>query len=488
MFEFVRTIVRYRAVAKAALEEEETQGKKPKLRRNEREFQAAAIEIMETPPSPLGRTIGLLIISLFVVALIWSIIGRLDIYATLQGKIIPVGKIKVIEPLITGKVKAIYVRQGQRVDAGELLLELDPTQHQADRVRIEEDLMISQAISTRLKTATKLIMENTPAKMAQLPSMPKAPPSVIKLQQNLLTRTLMAYEAEQASIVGEIKQKSMELKRTKNTVAERHNLVEVMTERVTMLDKLVKSGSGTRAAYLERAQVLYEQRADLATEQGRLAELESAIETLKLQAKQRREELLRKLTSELADNEKRIAGLRQEVVKATTQEKQSRLYAPVSGAVQQLAVHTVGDVLTTGQQAMVIVPIGTKLEVEALLLNKDKGFVKEKQIARIKVETFNFTKYGIIPGKVIAVSNDAISPAQPQSQLAQSVGGASSSGPLVFPVRIALERETLFVNGEHVRLSPGMSVSAEVKTGDRRVIEFLLSPLLRMKDEAARER
>lgn len=487
MFNFFRTITRFKKVAEAAYEEEKKLGKKPKLDRNEREFQAAAIEIMETPPSPVGRMVGLIIILLISSALVWSIFGQLDIYATLQGKIIPVGNVKVIEPLMTSKVKAIHVREGQVVAAGDLLLELDPTEQEADRARLQEELIISKAISARLDTAIKVIQKEQKAKNASLPKLKNTPALVRKLQQNVLTRTLLAYEAEQASIVGEIQQKTMELRRTENTVKERNKLVEVMTERVNMLDSLAKSGSGSRASYLERAQLLYEQRADLATEKGRLNELSSAINTLKLKGKQRREEQLEKLTSALADNEKRIAGLKKEVFKAQNRELQGKLYAPVSGSVQQLSVHTVGDVLTTGQQAMVIVPKGTRLEVEANLMNKDKGFVKDGQVARIKVDTFNFTRYGVIPGKVLSVSSDAVR--QRDVQITSSTSDtAVNSGPLVFPVRIALGKETILINGEDVKLTPGMTVMAEIKTGERRVIEFLLSPLMRIQDESLKER
>ncbi len=487
MFDFFRTITRFKKVAEAAYEEEKKLGKKPKLDRNEREFQAAAIEIMETPPSPVGRMVGLMIILLISAALVWSILGQLDIYATLQGKIIPVGNVKVIEPLMTSKVKAIHVREGQVVAAGDLLLELDPTEQEADRTRLEEELIISKAVSARLDMAIKAIQKEQKAKEARLPKLKNTPAHVRKLQQNVLTRTLGAYEAEQASIVGEIQQKTMELRRTENTVKERNKLVEVMTERVNMLDSLAKSGSGSRASYLERAQLLYEQRADLATEKGRLSELTSAIDTLRLKGRQRREEQLEKLTSALADNEKRIAGLKKEVFKAQNRELQGKLYAPVSGSVQQLSVHTVGDVLTTGQQAMVIVPKGTRLEVEANLMNKDKGFVKDGQVARIKVDTFNFTRYGVIPGKVLSVSSDAVR--QRDVQITSSTSdAAANSGPLVFPVRIALGKETILINGEDVKLTPGMTVMAEIKTGERRVIEFLLSPLLRIQDESLKER
>lgn len=490
---FFDTLRNYFSVARASLADEKAQGKKPKLTRNEREFQAAAIEIMETPASPGGRMLGFALISLTLIAIIWSLIGRIDIYATLQGKIIPSGHIKVIEPLITGKVQAIHIRQGQEVAKGAVLIELDPTEHEAERTRLEEDVTITTAISVRVRAAMIAIREKIAAGEITLDMPERVPERVRLLQREVLTYTLSAYEAEQKKLVQEAYQRTMELERTQNTVLEREKLVEVMTERLVMLDTLAKKGSGSRAAYLERAELLYEQRADLAADKGRLAEIEAGISTLRQQAIERRETILHDLVKELAENEKRLAGLHQEVRKARVREDQSTLYAPVGGTIQQLTVHTVGDVVTTGQQLMVVVPMGTKLEVEAMLLNKDKGFVRDGQKARVKIETFNFTKYGIIPGEVLSVSNDAVDPRQQAQQTQQAAGGGVSqssinSGQLLFPVRIGLERETIFVDGEEVRLSPGMSVSAEVKTGDRRIIEFVLSPLLRMKDESLGER
>ncbi len=160
------------------------------------------------------------------------------------------------------------------------------------------------------------------------------------------------------------------------------------------------------------------------------------------------------------------------VVAVVAKERHTRLVAPVAGTVQQLAVHTVGDVVQTGERLMIVVPDGTTLEVEAMLPNKDNGFVHAGQSARIKVEAFPFTRYGLIEGTVRSVSNDAV---------------ALDEG-LVFPVRIAVKRDTIMAHGRHMKLTPGMAVTAEIRTGDRRIIDYLLSPLARYADEAMRER
>lgn len=489
MFGAFSRLWHYGAVARQALKDERALAKKPQLSKDEREFQAAAIEILETPASPTARIFAGSLMLLFVIALIWSIIGRLDVHASLEGKVVPVGQVKVIEPLITGTVKAVHVRQGGEVAAGDLLIEFDPTEPAADRTRLEEDHATSELISSRLGTAIDAVRERKPVADARLPEGIGAPLAVLDLQRHMLRQTLAGFTAEQETIAADIRQKREELKRTEHTVTEREKLITLLAERVGMIENLTQTGSASRASYLEAAQLMFQQRAELAKDQGQIPEITAAIAALERRSDERRENFLTDQSKQLEENERQLSSLRQELTKARQKEAQSRLYAPVAGTVQQLSVFTIGQVATTGQQLMIIVPRGTRLEVEANLLNRDKGFVREGQTARIKVESFNFTKYGVIDGTVTSVSNDAIS-LNPNPQLGtrgQTVSTAPQ-GPLVFPVRIAMSRETIRADGEDITLTPGMTVTAEVKTGNRRVIEYFLSPLLKLKDEALRER
>jgi hemolysin D len=480
----------YATVAREALREERARTQKPKLQKDEREFQAAAIEILETPASPTARLLAASLIGLFLIALIWSILGRLDIHAVLEGKVVPVGLVKVIEPLVTGTVKSIHVRQGQEIAEGDLLITLDPTEPAADRTRLEEDFQTSQVISARLHTAIAAGEQDVPAGKAQLPAIADAPLAVRDLQAHMLRQTLAALNAEQATIAADIGQKGEELRRIERTVAERERLIELLNERVGMIENLTKTGSASRASYLESAQLLFQQRAELAEDQGQIPEIRAAIAALERRADERKQNFLQEQAKQLEENERRLGALRQELTKARQKEAQSRLFAPVAGTVQQLSVFTIGEVVMSGQQLMIVVPAGTRLEVEANLLNRDKGFVREGQEARVKVESFNFTKYGVIDGQVVSVSNDAVNlnPAPQQSGGRPASPLMAGQGPLIFPVKVALSQETIWADGENVRLTPGMSVTVEVKTGNRRVIEYFLSPLMKMKDEALRER
>jgi hemolysin D len=257
------------------------------------------------------------------------------------------------------------------------------------------------------------------------------------------------------------------------SMAERQKLMGVLRERVASAKTLADKGVGTRARFLELSQLLYEAGAALETERGQIREGEANIERLNQRLAQTRSAFLAEAMANYVEAKRRESGLTQELIKADTRDKRNSLRAPVDGLVQSVAVHTVGDVVTTGEQLMIVVPEGGALEVEAMVLNRDKGFVSVGDEAAVKVESFPFTRYGTVPGRVTRLSNDAV---------------ATEDGALVFPARILLAKQSIFVDGEETILTPGMAVTAEVKTGSRHIIEYLLTPLLRYKNEAIRER
>ena len=462
-------------IIRASLEQEREGPKKPDRNRDEREFLPAAIELVETPASPVGRAIMAAISGFFVLALLWASFGEIDIHATAQGKIIPTGKVKPIEPLEPGTVRAIHVKNGDKVQAGHLLIELDPTEATADRERLSHDLMVARLEAARLLALQLVIADGSGLEVALAAFRPPDDmvDALLERQKQLLRTSLAAHLAQLASVDGEIVQREAERARIEGSVAERTRMVAVIRELADTRKGLAKRKVVTRAEYLQTAQQLHEEAAILASERGSLDEVEAAIEALEL----RRREIVAAFEAqtliELAEAEKRVGGLRQELIKAVRRQERNQLMAPVAGTVRQLAVHAVGSVVTTGEQLLIIVPEESGLEIEALVLNKDKGFVETGDPAEIKLETFPFTKYGTIPGTLLDVSNDAIEDAQ--------LG-------LAFPVRVAMQHNQMRVDGRMVALTPGMNATVEIKTGKRRIIEYLLSPLFRYRDEAIRER
>jgi hemolysin D len=257
---------------------------------------------------------------------------------------------------------------------------------------------------------------------------------------------------------------------------------------------LYKQELGSRLAYLTDSQELVGQQQDLVVQKSRRREADAAIAWLLETRLKVISEYQRTLLDELSKAEQKAAGLAQDVIKATQRAQYHELVAPVDGAVQQLSVHTVGGVVTPAQTLMVVVPADAGLEIEAMVSNRDIGFVHVGDDVQIKIDTFNFTLYGLIHGKVLSVSHDAIARDKPQEKSNQLTSGvaASSSEPkgheLVYAARVSLDRTQMEVEGNRVSLSPGMAVTAEIKMGSRRIISYLLSPLLKYGHESLRER
>lgn len=271
----------------------------------------------------------------------------------------------------------------------------------------------------------------------------------------------------------EIARRQAERQATLDQVAKLERTLPIVRQRARDYEKLVQENFISRHGYLEREQARIEQEQDLATSRSKADEIQAALMEARRQQATLAAETRRQLLDQLNLASQKAASLAQERIKAEQRSRLMRLTTPVAGVVQQLAVTTIGGVVTPAQPLLVIVPRENVLEVEAMLPNKDIGFVNPGQIAEIKVETFPYTKYGTLHGTVTQVSSDAIQD--------EKLG-------LIYATRVRLGRDAIRVENRNVRLTPGMAVTVEVKTGTRRVIEYFLSPLLQYGSESLRER
>jgi hemolysin D len=464
--------------------------RRAEIRRREQEFAflPAALEITETPPSPVGRAIGASIIGVFCVALVWASLGSVDIVATAAGRIVPGGRTKLIQPFETGVVRAIHVRDGQTVKAGDVLIELDPTMIEADQERQRSDLVAANLDVARLRAA----LTDDPVASFH------PPPGASSAQVEMHRQFLINDRAEQASKLAEIgreqSQKEAERATTSASVAKIQATIPVLQERVDIHKTLLDKGLASKVTYLSEVQDLVGLQQDVAVQQSRLREADAAIALLKETREKTAVEYRRTVYDALTKAEQKAASLAQDAIKAEQRTKLQRLTAPVDGVVQQLAVHTVGGVVTPAQALAVVVPSENRLEIEAMVSNRDIGFIHAGQKAEIKVDTFNFTRYGLLHGEVLSVSSDAITREKQQSSSNERTADAatSTSEPkgqeLEYAARISLDRTDMQVDEKLVKLGPGMAVTVEIKTGSRRIINYLLSPLARYKQETLRER
>ena len=429
------------------------------------EFLPAVLEIQQAPPSPIGRAILWTIMAVFASAVLWANLGWIDIVATAQGKIIPSGYSKVIQPYEAGVIAAIHVQNGQLVKRGDVLIELDPTLNRADHDRASNEYRAAKVEAARLRALI--------SGRSTFEAPPDGDPQYVLLQRQLLRDQVAEYQARAASAKHLIDQRKAGLDQTRENISRLEATVPMEAERADAYKKLLDHEAVTKMDFLQaegqridKTQELAGQRKKLMQDQSAFAEAEKNYRVLVSEFQQSKQ-------MELSMIETKVASLVQDVTKAGQRADFQRLTAPIDGVVQQVAVHTVGGVVTPAQELLIVVPQEHPVEVEAQVENKDVGFVKNGQIVEIKVETFPFTLYGTIPGKVVSVSDDAAP--------IEKVG-------LVYPTRVSIDRSTMQVEGKQVNLSPGMAVTVEIKTGQRRVIEYLLSPLLKSINESLRER
>ena len=437
---------------------------------HEAQFLPAALSLQDSPLSPAPRVAMWLIIGFALLALLWSFFGQIDVVATAQGKIVPNDRTKTIQPFETASVRAIRATDGQAVKAGDVLIELDPTSARADVDRVRGDLSAAQLQVARSKAVLFALDGGGKASLARPEGVDDGD---YQEAQSLLAGQLAEYAAKQSRIGAEIAQRVAEQRSTQELVTKLEQTLPIAQQRAQNYKNLVDKNFVSKHGYLDREQARIEQQADLANQKSRLQELDAAIRQARSQRTELGAETRRIHLDSVNEGQQKIAALEQEQLKADARNRLTTLTSPVDGTVQQLAIHTVGGVVTPAQALMIVVPHDANMEVEAFLENKDIGFVHPKQDAEIKVETFQYTKYGTIHAEVASVSRDAISD--------EKLG-------LIYATRLRMTRSDIQVDGVPVALSPGMAVSVEIKTGKRRVIEYFLAPLMRGASESLRER
>jgi hemolysin D len=425
-------------------------------------FLPAAIEVEQGAPSPLGRAIVWLIVAFVVAGLAWAFLGRVDIVAVAQGRIIPSGHSKPVQALEIGAVSAIHVAEGDLVETGDLLLELDARRAEADLARRLDERDTAAREAERCRHLADALDAGAP------PGEPFADsedPVLRQLWQEFSDRLRLLereHERQQAEYDSALRQ-----------LAKLQAVMPLVARQAGDHKKLAEQKLMPEQQYLQTEQQRLELAHDLRTQQALVEAGLAAMAETEARMRLVRSEFQRQNEERLQAAEQSLAALEQELRKARTNLEARSIRAPVDGVVQQLAVHSRGAIVTPAQTLMKIVPRDERLEIEAVVENKDIGFVTVGQAVEVKVDTFPFTRYGTLAGRVSKLSADAVSDEQRG---------------LVYKMRVSLERAVMQIEGRELALVPGMAVSVEAKTGTRRLIEFVLSPLLRHVAEAARER
>ncbi len=437
------------------------------------DFLPSALEILERPPSPIGKLLARTIIVLFTVAVIWACVGEVDIVSVAEGRIVSKSRIKDIQPLEKGVVKAILVSEGEKVTAGQPLVELDQTLTVAEQTRITQDLRFTQLNWLRLRALINAMQGKVKQPVLEEGEGIKLSAQERSMHAQLLQQEWLDHKSRINTYLSQKNEREAALQGNQAKLKQLELTLPLVTRRAEAMQKLVEKRLAPEMEYLKLEQERIEQEQTLLTQQKQQQQYISAVETTVQQLNTYKAEAIHQSLTKLDEHQRQINSLTQQLAKAKDTNAKQTLYAPVDGTVQQLAVHTVGGVVTEAQVLMKLVPRDDYLEVEAVLENKDIGFVFKGQPAEIKVNTFNFTKYGVVDAEVSDLTSDAI---------------VDEKKGLIYKLRLKMHQSQMQIDGRTVDLLPGMAVVAEVKTGKRRLIEYVMSPLLRKVDESVRER
>ena len=437
--------------------------KVPDLTAQEAEFLPSALALQAAPVSPAGRWVAKILMGLLLTLFVWSLVGKMDIVVNGQGKIIAGGYTKSIASVEVAKVVRLHVEEGQKVKAGDLLIELDSRDPESDHNKAQGDRQLALLQMERSKALLQALATNAEPRLAR----PNGVDESHYLSESKHLQDLWRdYVARRDHIQSQIKRYTDEL--------------PLATRRSNDFAQLAKDHDVSEHAYLEK-------------EQARL-ELVGQLEEAKTQLGALTTDTRKTAQGDLLMATRAWSGAVQDVSKASAHSERLRIVSPVDGVVQQLTVHTVGGVVPAAQPLMLIVPSQHNVELEAYIENKDIGFVHVGQQVQIKVDTYPYTKYGTVPATVTHVSHDAVDlSGNGTGQLASKDGdsrkesGSSAKG-LMYAVKVALENPSILVDGEKKPLTPGMSGSIEIKTGERRIIEYVLSPLMTHAHESLHER
>jgi HlyD family secretion protein/hemolysin D len=380
------------------------------------------------------------------------------------------------------------VKPGQEVRAGDPLIELDKTAALAEKERARSDLTAALLDQMRLNA----FLDGSTS--APFDTIAEASPARRQRAMTQLTAQIASQNSHIASLAKEKFQRVAERQVLLQTVAKLEKTLPLIAQRADIRAKAAERGNAPIPAKLESQQLLIEAQSEREITRSKITSVDAAIEEIDEKMLAADAEVRTTALAELSKTQDHLRAAEEALAKATRRADLQTLRAPISGTVQQMHIAGIGAVVTPAQQMLSVVPEDETVEVEAVLENRDIGFVTAGQLVELKVDAFPFTRYGLLAGTVRSIDRDAeatpvnASGAHGSERAADEIDHVEASERLRYTVHIALKPGTLDIDGRPAKLLPGMSVRAEILTGKRRIIDFILAPLNEHLHDAMRER
>ena len=443
------------------------------------DFAPGLLAIQESPPARLPRLVSYTVILLFGIMLAWSLLGKLDIIASAEGKLIPQTYVKIVQPSDAGIVQDILVKEGETVKAGQVLLRMDTQVAHADQQSISTELALRglqlRRIDAELTGQPLTQSANVPADLFS------------KVEAQYLDRR-QSYQDALAQAQESLKKSQREYDSAQEVLAKLKEVTPILKQQAEAYAAMGKDGYAPQLTARDKQREYLEKAGDLNAQESTVASLAAAVAAAGKQINQITSKYRSDLQNERIDAEGQYRKLQQEWVKQDHKTRLLELKAPQSGIVKDLATHTIGTVVSPGTVLLSLVPENEPLVAEVMVKNDDVGFVFPQQKVKVKLAPYPFQKYGMLDGEVIRVGPDASDASDNQKSQTGDSSKDKPTPPSVYKALVSLNSQQLTARGETFKLVPGMQVVAEINQGQRTVMEYLLSPVQKTLHDGGRER
>ncbi len=430
--------------------------------------------ILDKRPPFLLLAFPLILIAMLVALAVWLWLSFVDIVTPAVGTLIPKEKIKVVDAAAPSIIREIHVEDGSQVAKGQPLIAFLDIEASATAQQSRDDLAVNQHKLWRLKALLQLMASDDPEpQLLDVLKQGEAEPG-LALEAAILDRQWQAHQAQAGQARQEIASLHATQRRSREDIERLKANLPFLQDKQARSQRLYDLGAVSRQTLEDAQQALVDHNKAILVEQGKYQEAMAALGVKQEALKVLQSDFQRDASIELSQTQAEIARLEQDLIKSEQTLTQQVITAPIAGTVTELVEHTEGGVVSTGDVLMKIVPMNRRLEMEAKVPTTEVGFVSPGQRVRIKIDTFEFTKYGYIDGTVSHISANAVRD--------EELGG------FVYKAMIAMDKNSMRVDGRQVALVPGMSGTVDIQTGKRRLAEYVIAPFLRYRDEAMRER
>ncbi len=417
-------------------------------------------------PLPTWRPVARALMVLMTVLVVWSCFATLDEVSTAPGEVVPEGKVKVIQHLEGGVVQDIFVHEGDTVKEGEKLMELalpvsagnkDELQVRMDGLRVAQARMKAEADGTQPAFPDELVKRRSDLVEAERKNF-------IARQQNLQA-TMAVFDEQQ-------RQKALEVQELQAKQRAVQTQLVLLRKKLEMSDSLLKEGLVSKMENNDLQNATQDLEGQLDILKSSVPKAQSMADEAKRRAAEEKIKFVRAAQADVADTELTLARDRELMNQASDQQRRATITSPTDGIVKNLHQNTIGGVVRPGEEIMQVVPMHDQLQIETKLSPADRGYVTVGQPAEVKITAYDYTRYGGLKGTVVQVAPDTT---------------VMSNGQAFYRVIVETEKSSLGPNGT-LPITPGMVAMVDIHTGERSVLRYLVTPVLKLKAEAFRER